>query len=171
MSDVEFFSARGRHGYLANYSRHGIRLYGMHWRTVEHYFQAQKFSIGSKIRSNIRAAKTPAKAKEIAKRNAKFYRRDWPLIREDVMRRAIQAKFRQHPDLARKLLATGGARIVEHSIDDGYWGDGLDGKGLNRMGLLLMELRDQMSLNRRRKRTRQIPRNGGNDGTTLRIPW
>jgi predicted NAD-dependent protein-ADP-ribosyltransferase YbiA (DUF1768 family) len=40
------------------------------------------------------------------------------------------------------LLSTGHETIVEHTANDDYWGDGGDGSGRNRLGLLLMELRE-----------------------------
>lgn len=43
-------------------------------------------------------------------------------------------KFKQNEDLRQKLLATGDKKIVEHTEEDAYWGDGGDGSGLNRLG-------------------------------------
>jgi predicted NAD-dependent protein-ADP-ribosyltransferase YbiA (DUF1768 family) len=39
------------------------------------------------------------------------------------------------------LLATGEAKLIEHTHRDSYWGDGGNGKGKNRLGILLMRLR------------------------------
>ena len=39
------------------------------------------------------------------------------------------------------LLGTGDEEIVEDSPTDGYWGCGADGKGRNRLGEILMEVR------------------------------
>ena len=41
-------------------------------------------------------------------------------------------------DLLIKLLESGDKRIVEHTANTSYWGDGGDGSGLNRLGILLM---------------------------------
>lgn len=71
-------------------------------------------------------------------------RPDWPQIKEDVMRRALRAKFHTHGQLLDLLLNTGNKRLVEHTIDDSYWGDGGDGSGRNRLGELLMELREEI---------------------------
>ncbi len=68
-------------------------------------------------------------------------RRDWMAVRDDVMRTALMAKFTQHDDLRAVLLGTGAAVLVEHTNNDSYWGDGGDGSGVNRLGLLLMEVR------------------------------
>ncbi|WP_304412350.1 NADAR domain-containing protein [Thiorhodovibrio frisius] len=54
------------------------------------------------------------------------------------------AEFSQHPELRELLLATGEARLVEHREKDSDWGDGGDGRGRNMLGLLLMDVRQQM---------------------------
>ena len=60
------------------------------------------------------------------------------------MREALRAKFTQHPALRSLLLSTGDETIVEHTENDNYWGDGGDGSGRNRLGVLLMELREKL---------------------------
>ena len=42
------------------------------------------------------------------------------------------------------LLATGETLLVEHTANDNYWADGGDGSGKNRLGQLLMRLRDEL---------------------------
>jgi ribA/ribD-fused uncharacterized protein len=65
-------------------------------------------------------------------------------VKDDIMREALRAKFTQHEDLRKILLETGDARLVEHTTNDRYWGDGGDGSGLNMLGKLLMELREEL---------------------------
>ncbi len=60
------------------------------------------------------------------------------------MLEALRAKFTQHPNLRAALLATGSARLVEHTANDAYWGDGGDGHGKNRLGALLEQVRDEL---------------------------
>lgn len=60
------------------------------------------------------------------------------------MLETLYAKFTQHPDLTDKLLETGNARLVEHTENDSYWGDGGDGSGKNMLGQLLMEIRKRI---------------------------
>jgi predicted NAD-dependent protein-ADP-ribosyltransferase YbiA (DUF1768 family) len=40
-------------------------------------------------------------------------------------------------------MQTGDRPIIEHYSDDVYWSDGGDGSGKNRMGVLLMKIRDE----------------------------
>ncbi len=62
------------------------------------------------------------------------------------MRQALEAKFTQHDDLRNLLLSTGTAKLVEHTPNDDYWGDGGNGLGKNMLGRLLMEVRDKLAL-------------------------
>ena len=71
-------------------------------------------------------------------------RRDWESVKVAVMRVAVLAKFTQHDELRTLLLSTGDAKLVEHTENDDYWGDGGDGSGKNRLGLLLMSIRDEL---------------------------
>ncbi len=73
-------------------------------------------------------------------------RPDWEHVKENVMREAVLAKFAQHDDLRAILLGTGDALLVEHTGNDSYWGDGGDGSGRNRLGHVLMSVRDELRL-------------------------
>jgi predicted NAD-dependent protein-ADP-ribosyltransferase YbiA (DUF1768 family) len=57
------------------------------------------------------------------------------------MREVVKAKFDQHDDLRLMLVETGAALLVEgNTWGDKFWGR-CDGKGLNVLGSILMELR------------------------------
>jgi ribA/ribD-fused uncharacterized protein len=65
-------------------------------------------------------------------------------VKVSVMREALVAKFEQHPELRELLLATGEAKLVEHTERDDYWGADGDGSGRNMLGQLLMEVRRRL---------------------------
>ena len=67
---------------------------------------------------------------------------DWEEVKENIMMIALRAKFDQYPELKQLLLSTAGHVLVEHTDNDNYWGDGGDGSGLNKLGDLLVELRE-----------------------------
>ena len=69
-------------------------------------------------------------------------RRDWESAKVGIMRAAVLAKFTQHQDLQTLLLSTGDAKLVEHTENDNYWGDGGDGSGKNKLGQILVQVRD-----------------------------
>lgn len=77
-----------------------------------------------------------------------------------VMKHVLTQKFRQHPELAQKLLDTGGAKLVMETSSDSFWGDpeycGCR-VAQNHMGKLLMQLRhtlqqEQPATDTKRKR-------------------
>ncbi len=64
------------------------------------------------------------------------------MIKETIMRKAILAKFQAHPEIKKILIETENEIIIENSPFDHYWGIGQNGEGQNRLGILLMELRE-----------------------------
>jgi ribA/ribD-fused uncharacterized protein len=140
---IQFYSTTGEHGCFSNFSRHPIFLKGKHWRTSEHYFQAQKFA-GTEHEEEVRMAKTPRIAADMGRDRKRPLRRDWQAVKDQVMLEAVRAKFSQHEDLKAILLATGDELLVEHTVNDNYWGDGGDGSGKNMLGRILMRVRDEL---------------------------
>ena len=138
---ILFYRTTGRYGCFSNFSPHGFTLDGRDWPTSEHYFQAQKFAHTSHA-EDVRLAPRPAQAAAIGRERSRPLRPDWEEIKDDVMRRAVLCKFQQHADIRAILLGTGEAEIIENSPRDAYWGCGADGKGKNRLGLILMETRE-----------------------------
>ena len=140
---IDFYSVRGEYGCFSNFYRATIRVGGKNWATTEHYFQAQKFA-GTEYEGRVRQAKTPGEAASLGRRRDFPLRRDWEKVKEDIMFKALRAKFAQHADLAEILVGTDDAELVEHTERDSYWGDGGDGSGRNRLGVLLMQVRDEL---------------------------
>ena len=114
------------------------------WASIEHYFQAQKFPEDPAYREKIRTAPTPEKAKLLGSNKAKKIDPQWDTKRDDVMRKALYAKFSQNEQLRNLLLSTGNRDLIEDNQADSYWGRGADGLGKNRLGILLMELRSNL---------------------------
>ncbi len=139
---IEFYRSGDDYGEFSNFSRHPIEIDGQAWPTSEHYFQAMKFD-DPVLQERIRTAPGPGEAARMGRRFAGL-RPDWEDVKEAVMMDALRAKFTQHAKLGRRLLATGTAELVEHTRNDVYWGDGGDGSGRNRLGVLLMQLRDEL---------------------------
>jgi ribA/ribD-fused uncharacterized protein len=120
---------------------------GNRYPTAEHAYQAGK-ARKKVVRDWILNAPTPSLAAMAAHG---LYTWDvvpnWSEIKFERMRQVLRAKFTQHEDLRRLLLATGDARLVEAGrVDNAVnrtWGE-VNGKGLNMLGVLLMELRDAL---------------------------
>ena len=111
--------------------------------TSEHYFQAQKFLV-PEIQEKIRQIASPMDAALEGRNRQNPLRPDWEEVKDEVMHQALRMKFRQNPDIAKELLATGDAIIIEHTQNDAYWADGGDGSGNNKLGLLLMHVRQEL---------------------------
>jgi ribA/ribD-fused uncharacterized protein len=145
---IHFYSVGDPYGEFSNFSAHPITLGKKKWPTSEHYFQAQKFENPSD-REEVRKANSPMLAARLGRDRKKKLRKDWEAVKVGIMRQALEAKFTQHPELKELLLSTGTAKLVEHTANDHYWGDGGDGTGKNMLGMLLMGLRERLSANSR----------------------
>jgi hypothetical protein len=143
---IRFYSTTGEYGCFSNFSRHPVFLKKKRWPTSEHYFQAQKFA-GRPDEEEVRLANKPSQAARMGRDRKRPLRRDWEAVKERVMMDALRAKFTQHEELKAVLLGTGDAVLVEHTANDSYWGDGGDGSGKNRLGQLLMQLREELRAN------------------------
>ncbi len=143
---IKFYEPNEENGWLANFSAHPFELDGVEWKTVEHYFQAQKFP-KSNLFEKIRNSEKPADAKQIAKANKLQRRQDWNSIKILVMYKGIKAKFCNHKNLKQLLVNTNSSLLVEDSEADYFWGVGKNGDGKNVMGNLLMILRNEIQLN------------------------
>ena len=142
-SIVKFYSVGDEYGEFSNFAPYSISLDGMLWPTTEHYFQAQKFK-DEAYRQKIRKANSPMLAARLGRDRKQKLRRDWESVKVGVMRAAVLAKFTQHEDLLSLLLSTGDSKLVEHTENDDYWGDGGDGRGKNMLGRILMEVRESL---------------------------
>ena len=144
MKTIHFYRPKDPYGEFSNFSPHPVEIDGRVWPTSEHYFQAQKFA-GTEHEERVRLAKSPMIAATLGRNRNLPLRRDWELVKEQVMLTALRAKFTQHPALRELLLGTGKVELVEHTTNDRYWGDGGgNGSGKNRLGHLLMELREEL---------------------------
>lgn len=141
---VYFYSTRDKYGCFSNFSRHGFELDGKYWKTSEHYFQAMKFE-GTKYEDKVREARSPKEAATLGRRRDFPLRKDWESIKDDVMRKAVLKKFQTHDEIRQTLLDTGDEHLVENAPGDYYWGCGKDGTGKNMLGIILMEVRSQLS--------------------------
>lgn len=112
------------------------------WKTNEHYYQAHKFKIGSPEWTQIRDAEGPLEALRLSRKHSKAVRADWEQIREKIMAKGLRMKFKI-PLFETVLRSTGNRELIEDSPNP-YWGSGSDGKGQNRLGILLMNLREEI---------------------------
>lgn len=140
---INFYSVNDDYGCFSNFAPYPIKLGGKKWPTSEHYFQAQKFE--DEQAEAIRLAKSPMIAARMGRDRKHKLRSDWESVKVSIMTKAVRAKFTQHDDIRATLLGSGNAKIVEHTENDSYWGDGGDGSGKNVLGQILMQIRSELS--------------------------
>ncbi|PHS06883.1 MAG: swarming motility protein YbiA [Blastopirellula sp.] len=142
MSDsIKFYSTADEFGQFSNFADYSIKLRKKRWPTSEHYFQAMKFK-DAKHQEAIRKAKSPMIAARMGRDRKRPLRKDWESAKVNIMREAVMAKFTQHEELRELLISTGDAKLIEHTTNDDYWGDGGDGRGRNMLGQILMQVRE-----------------------------
>jgi len=135
MEKIEGF--HNQFDFLSNFVPARVILDGVAYPTVEHAYQAAK-SLDVNERIIIEKARGPGQAKKLGQ--LLTCREDWEDIKERVMFELLIQKFGKSPFLE-QLLATGDAYIEETNWwKDTYWGV-CNGKGKNRLGHLLMEIR------------------------------
>ena len=134
---------KGIHRFLSNFHPSPFTIDGVEFKTNEHFYQAMKTNDHYEF-FNIVEAKGPGEAKQLGRQTN--IRGDWDHIREEVMYMGLEAKFTQNPDLGKMLINTGEKVLQEgNNWNDKYWGVDLKTyKGKNRLGVLLMKLREIM---------------------------
>ena len=96
------------------------------------------------IQEKIRQIASPMDAALEGRNRQNPLRSDWEEVKDEVILQALRMKFSQNPEIAKGLLTTGDAILIEHTQNDAYWADGGDGSGKNRLGLLLMQVREEL---------------------------
>lgn len=141
----------GDYGFLSNFhpSPVEVKILGdrMRFPSGEHAFQAFKAQhMGDEQKARRYALAlttkgvTPSKAKYMGKSET-IDTKSWDANKDEAMRQVVFSKFLLSSDLCARLLDTKTAMLVEgNDWNDTYWGR-CNGKGLNRLGAILMEVR------------------------------
>lgn len=148
-----FMKSKEKWGELANtHSGFPVEHEGIMYGSTEALYQALKLPANSGLRELIAVNKSPLGAKY----QVYDYKSQWLVLTKkqllDNMRIVIRLKLEQHEDSFGKiLLETGDKPIVEMSYKDFYWAAEPIGNklvGVNALGRLLMERRQQYRLNK-----------------------
>lgn len=138
---IYFYSTTEAYAELSNfyeapfYDEQGVR-----YMTVEHYYQAHKFT-DQKYREKIILASSAKEAAALGRSRSVPIVENWDEVRNEIMKKALDYKFIQHPELLRLLAETGDKLLIEKSPYDYYWGLGKEGTGFNQLGTMLMRIR------------------------------
>lgn len=128
--------------------------------SAEHYMMAEKARIFNDFTmlEKILHTQSPKQVKQFGREVKNFDKNIWEQHREEVIKRGNIAKFSQNKELKEYLLSTKNKVLVEASPLDKIWGIGLSEqekdaqnpllwKGLNLLGFVLMEVRDELYKN------------------------
>nr|MBO2493442.1 DUF1768 domain-containing protein [Clostridia bacterium] len=131
---------RGEYAFLSNFYPCSVRLWGVEYKCAEAAFQAAKAQNVTQRWAFV--GLSGAEARRMGRRVP--IRPDWEEVKVGIMTQVVRAKFTQNPDLAKKLLATGDALLVEeNSWGDTFWGT-CQGRGENMLGRILMLVRYEL---------------------------
>ena len=145
------FEFRGNwiYNWFSNTKLVKLTIDGEVYHSVENYYQSQKI-LSPILRKEI-ATVPPYESKHLTKKLK--IRDDWEDIKESVMEKALRAKFTQHSFWKEKLLCHQGVIVEWNNWGDRYWGaDYKTGKGKNRLGILLMKIREDLKHNNEKKK-------------------
>ena len=127
-----------------------IRVNGIRILTSEALYQACRFPHLPDVQRMIIGENSPMTAKMRSKPYRKDSRQDWDRVRVRIMRWSLRMKLASNwSAFSELLLRTDDRPIVEQSRKDDFWGakavdDGSTLVGMNVLGRLLMELREQV---------------------------
>ena len=168
---ILFYSPKDPYGCFSNFSRHEVCIQDRVWPASEYPFQAMKFHPHRMDQYNrIALAPTPAKAAELGRDRSVPIRPDWDSVidpvaegledvsvddgrgldrvfvrlKDVIMYEVVRAKFSQNEDCKRTLLSTGRLPLIENAIHDPYWGWGCSRVGINKLGKILMVVRQEL---------------------------
>lgn len=133
---------RDAYNFLSNFYEAPVTYDGLTFKNNESAFQSAK---ARNVNQKRIFTQTDGKAAKRLGRKVAL-REDWEDIKEDLMADIVWAKFTQNSDLQEKLLATGDQKLVEgNTWNDTYWGV-CNGRGQNKLGKILMQVRDELRL-------------------------
>lgn len=147
--------SKGEYRDFSTMSDHPVEIDGTKYPSVEHYYQSMKaveFKDEDTLKK-IMKTKTSKAVKALGNKVKDFNEEVWNEKRDEVMEKAIRAKFVQHPELRKKLVETEDKVIGYADARDVYWSIGTSmglekaktpskWRGQNKLGKILMALRE-----------------------------
>jgi ribA/ribD-fused uncharacterized protein len=128
--------------WLSNFAPVKIKLDSGIYSSVEHAYQSSK-SYDSDWKEYCKLETNPSQIKRQSKNV--ILKKDWDAIKDFIMMECLRQKFDQEP-YRQKLIDTKNEQIQEGNYwGDTYWGVDLKtGKGENRLGKMIMKIREEL---------------------------
>ena len=137
-------SFRGDYRFLSNFWPIGMIYEDKYYSSVEHAYQAAK-TTDDAVREHIRTLEKAGDAKAYGQNLDTNLRPDWDdEMRIAVMTELVHKKFFHDVTLAKQLLSTGDAELIEGNTHGDTFFGVCNGIGENHLGKILMKVRAEM---------------------------
>lgn len=150
---VAFKRTKEKWGELSNMAGgFPVVVNGIQIKSVEALYQACRFPDMPEVQERILQQSSPMTAKMVGKPFREYTRKDWDDVRIKIMKWALRVKLAQNWEhFSSVLIESSNMPIVELSNKDDFWGakpteEGIY-VGVNALGRLLMQLREQINNN------------------------
>ncbi len=159
MQIIGFYHETGPHGCFSNWYPIYFVVDGVTYCSSEQYMMHQKALLfhDEKTAEKILKETDQSTIKHLGRLVSPFDRDTWERNNMPLMKKGLTAKFSQNKDILKELLDTGDAILAECAPGDRIWGIGLSlndpaihdftkWRGENRLGRVLMQVREELKI-------------------------
>lgn len=168
-----FHNPDEENGYLSNWYLSEFIIDDITFSSMEQYMMYEKAILfhDQETAGKILQTDNVAEIKALGRTVQNFDDTVWGQSREEIVYKGVFEKFRQNPELRKRLERTGEEVIAECAVKDKIWGIGLSmkdedrfcverWKGQNLLGKILMDVRKDIKQGNYEKKIRQVEEQG-----------
>ena len=168
-----FHNPDEENGYLSNWYLSEFTIDDITFSSMEQYMMYEKAILfhDQETAEKILQTDNVAEIKALGRTVQNFDDTVWGQSREEIVYKGVFEKFRQNPELRKRLERTGEEVIAECAVKDRIWGIGLSmkdedrfcvdrWKGQNLLGKILMDVRKDIKQGNYEKKIRQVEEQG-----------
>ena len=168
-----FHNPDEENGYLSNWYLSEFTVDDITFSSMEQYMMYEKAILfhDQETAKKILQTDHVAEIKALGRTVQNFDDTVWGQSREEIVYKGVFEKFRQNPELRKRLERTGEEVIAECAVKDKIWGIGLSmkdedrfcverWKGQNLLGKILMDVRKDIKQGNYEKKIRQVEEQG-----------
>ena len=168
-----FHNPDEENGYLSNWYLSEFTIDDITFSSMEQYMMYEKAILfhDQETAEKILQTDNVAEIKALGRTVQNFDDTVWGQSREEIVYKGVFEKFRQNPELRKRLERTGEEVIAECAVKDRIWGIGLSMKdedrfcverwnGQNLLGKILMDVRKDIKQGNYEKKIRQVEEQG-----------
>lgn len=168
-----FHNPDEENGYLSNWYLSEFTVDDITFSSMEQYMMYEKAILfhDQETAKKILQTDNVAEIKALGRTVQNFDDTVWGQSREEIVYKGVFEKFRQNPELRKRLERTGEEVIAECAVKDRIWGIGLSmkdedrfcvdrWKGQNLLGKILMDVRKDIKQGNYEKKIRQVEEQG-----------